>query len=297
MYLRVKKSGSKYFRLDYRYAGKRKTLALGVYPEITLKEARDKRDEARKLLSEGINPSEVRKAKKYNIYIDSNNNLEAVALEWFTVNKPKWKESNAKSKWRRLEKNVFPYLGNRPIKNITTQELLSVIRIIEKRGAIELAHRTKNTVGEIYAFAIATDRADRNIALDLKGALTPVVTKHMAAITEPKEAGALLRAIDGYAGEIITKCAFKLTPLVFLRPGELRSAEWSEIDFDTKLWKIPASKMKMKNDHIIPLSKQAIAILEEIKQITGRGKYVFPSVRSKDRPIYTMTIIGQNISI
>jgi integrase len=292
MYLFVDKKGHKYFRLDYRYAGTRKCLSLGVYPEISLKDARDKRDEARKLLQEGIDPSEVKKAKKYNIYSESSNTFEAIALEWFATNKPKWVEEYAKQKWRRIEKNILPYLGSRPIKNITTQELLSVIRIMEKIGAIELAHKAKNSVGEVFAFAIATDRADRNIALDLKGAITPVVRKHMATITDQKEVGALLLAMESYTGDIVTKCALRLAPLLFCRQGELRQAEWSEIDFDKKLWKIPAKKMKMKRDHIVPLSRQAIEILKEIEPLTGIWRYVFPSVRTKDRPMSNATVLA-----
>jgi integrase len=293
MYLFVDKKGHKYFRLDYRYAGTRKCLSLGVYPEITLKEAREKCDDARKLLREGIDPSEVKKAKKYNIYSDSNNSFEAIALEWFTINKPKWEENTAKTKWRRLEKHIFPYLGNRPIKNITTQELLSVIRIMEGKDTKILARKVKNIVENVFAFAIATARAEYNIALQLKGALAPVISKHMATITDTKEIGALLRAIDDYnTGYDVTKYALRLTPYVMLRPGELRQAEWSEIDFDKKQWKIPAEKIKMRRDHIIPLSKQAIEILEGIKSITGRGKFVFPSVRSKDRPMSNVTVLA-----
>jgi integrase len=265
MYLMVLPTGGKYFQYDYRFVGKRKTLALGVYDETSLKEARAKRDEARKLLSEGVDLSEVKKAKKYNIYSDTINSFEAIALEWFTINKPKWEENTAKTKWRRLEKRIFPYLGNKPIKNITTQELLSVIRIMEGKDTKILARKVKNIVENVFAFAIATARAERNIALDLKGTLAPVINKHMATITEEKEIRALLRAIDDYnTGYDVTKYALRLTPYVMLRPGELRSAEWSEIDFDKKQWKIPAEKMKMRRDHIIPLSIQAIEILEGI---------------------------------
>ena len=293
MYVLIKKTGNIYFRFDYRFAGKRKTFALGVYPETTLKEARAKRNEARKLLNEGIDPSEVRKAKRHNIYSDTNNSFEAIAQEWFKLNKPKWEEETANTKWRRLERNVFPYLGNRPIKNITTQELLSVIRIMESRDSKVLAHKVKNIVENVFAFAISTSRAEINIALQLKGALAPIVSKNMATITDPKEIGALLRSIDNYnTGYDVTKYALKLTPLMLLRPGELRQAEWSEIDFDKKMWKIPKEKMKMKRDHLIPLSKQAIEILESIKPITGHGKYVFPSVRTTDRPMSNVTVLA-----
>jgi len=292
LYMYVSPQGGRLWRMDYNFAGKFKTLSLGLYQYVSLKDVRQKHYEAKKLLIEGVDPSEVKKAKKHNIYSNSNNNFETIALEWFATNKPKWVESHAKSKWNRLQKHILPYLGSRPIKNITIQELLSVIRIMESRGTIEMAHRTKNIVGEIYAFAIATDRADINIALQLKGALAPVVTKHMATIVDPKEIGALLRAMDSYTGEFVTKCALRLTPYVMLRPGELRKAEWLEIDFDKKQRKIPAFKMKMRRNHIVPLSKQVIEILKEIEPLTGTWKYIFPSLRTKDRPISDVTVLA-----
>ncbi|MCD8554129.1 tyrosine-type recombinase/integrase [Seleniivibrio sp.] len=292
MYIYVSEAGGKTFRLDYRYANKRKTYVIGSYPEISLKEAREKRDEARKLISEGIDPNELKKAKKYNIYCEASNRFKDVATEWHAVNKPKWIESHAQRKWRALEKNIFPYIGDRPVKNITAQELLSVLRLIEERGSIDVAHRTKNIVGEVYSFAIATGRAERNISHDLKGALTARVSKNMATITETDEIGGLMRAIDSYTGDIVTKCALRLTPYVMLRPGELRQAEWSEIDLHAGLWKIPAEKMKMRRPHIIPLSKQAVSILKEIQPLTGQWKYVFPNARSKERPMSNVTILS-----
>ncbi|MDR0453382.1 MAG: integrase arm-type DNA-binding domain-containing protein, partial [Deferribacteraceae bacterium] len=282
MYLHVTKSGSKYFRFAYRFAGKQKTLALGVYPQTSLKVARERCNEAKKLLSEKIDPSEVRKATKHNIYSNTNNTFEALAKEWYDTAKPKWTEKYANAKWDRLEKYVLPYLGSRPIKNITVQELLSVIRMIETRGIIETSHLTRSVVSEVFAFAIATARADRNIAHDLKGvALIPVVRKNMPTITNPQEVGILLNVMDGYKGDFITRCALKLTPYVMLRPRELRSAEWSEIDLVNRQWKIPAEKMKMRRPHIIPLSRQALEILQELHFVTGKWKYVFPCVRSK----------------
>lgn len=291
MYILVNASG-KYFRLDYRYAGKRQTLAIGVYPDISLKEAREKRDEARKMIKNGINPSDYKKTAKHNLISDTKDTFISIAEEWFIKNKPKWEESHANRKWRALEKDIFPYIGNRPIKQITAQELLSVIRKIEERNRIDTAHRTKNICGEVYAYAVATIRAERNICRDLDGALAARTTKNMATITDTKEIGGLLRAIDSYTGEFITKCALRLSPYVFLRPGELRQAEWSEIDFDRKIWKIEADKMKMKRPHIIPLSRQVLSILKELQPSTGQWQYVFPSIRGKDRPMSNVTILA-----
>lgn len=291
MYILVNASG-KYFRYDYRFAGQRQTLALGVYPDVSLKEAREKRDEARKQIKEGIDPNELKKAKKHTLISEAGDSFEAIAFEWHTKNLPKWTENTAKRNWRALEKDIFPYIGGRPIKQITAQELLAVLRKIEERGKIDSAHRAKVLCNGVYSYAVATIRADRNIAKDLDGALTVRSTKNMASITDTKEVGGLLRAIDSYTGEFVTKCALRLSPYVFLRPGELRQAEWSEIDFERKIWKIEADKMKMNRPHLIPLSRQAIAILKEVQPLTGRWKYVFPSVRGKDRPMSNNTVLS-----
>lgn len=290
MYVQVMKNGSKYFRLDYSYAGRRKTLALGVYPEISLKEAREKRDAARKLLERGIDPSEYKKNKKQLIIEEAENSFSAIAVEWLEKYKSKWSEGHANHKWRKLELYVIPYLGNKAIKQISSKDILEVLRLLEVRGITETAHRTKNVCSEVFRYAIATGRAENDPCQALRGALAPSNPKHMATITSPKAVGALLRAIDSYNGSFTVLYALKLTPLVFLRPGELRQAEWSEIDFDIARWKIPASKMKMKRAHIIPLSKQALKILKDIQPLTGHWKYVFPSERGKDRPMSNGTI-------
>lgn len=291
MYILINSSG-KYFRLDYRFAGKRQTLALGVYPEMTLKQAREKRDEAKKQINNGVNPADYKKMAKYNLCSEVKDTFLTVSEEWFIKNKPKWEESHAKRKWRALEKDIFPYIGNRPVKQITASELLSVVRKIEERGKIDTAHRTKNICGEVLAYAVATLKAERNVCKDLDGALTARTVKNMAAITDTKEIGGLLRAIDGYAGEFITKCALQLSSYVFLRPGELRQAEWTEIDLENKIWKIEAEKMKMKRPHLIPLSKQVISIFRELQPLTGQWKYVFPSMRGKERPMSNVTILA-----
>jgi integrase len=289
LYLLVKKAG-KYFRFDYRYAGKRKTLAVGVYPDVTLAQARLKRDEARKLLQDGVDPSQHKKETKIKLQEMTANNFEAIAREWFEKNTPVWSERHADTIIRRLEYNVFPSLGKRAIELITAPELLGVLRKIENRGAVETAHRVKQICGQVFRYAIATGRGERDPSGDLKGALAPVKSKSMATITDPKKIGGLLRAMEDYEGHIITRCALQLAPLVFVRPGELRHAEWSEIDLNSGEWKIPGEKMKAGLPHIVPLSRQAIDIFKEIKSVTGDGRYVFPSLRSTARPMSNNTV-------
>lgn len=220
LYVLVKQVG-KYFRFDYRYAGKRKTLALGVYPETSLKEAREKRDEARKLLSNDIDPLEAKKAKKLQLLKEADNAFEIIAAEWYQKMKSKWSEDHAKRKWLLLEKNVFPTFGKSPINKITSKELLNLLDAMQNRGAIENAHKVKGICSEVFRYGIRTDRCDQDPTQSLKGALIPKRKKHMAAITDPKEAGGLLRAIDAYNGDFVTLCALKITPYVMLRPGEL----------------------------------------------------------------------------
>jgi integrase len=291
MYLLVNKAG-KYFRLDYRFAGKRKTLALGVYPNVKLAEAREKRDEARKMIAGGTDPAQVRKVKKSIQVERAENSFEAVAREWHSKYSAKWAKSHAKKIIRRLELYIFPWLGSRPVAEISPPELLSVLRKIESKGIGETAHRAKQNCGQVFRYAIATGRAERNPSADLKDALTPVKHGRMATIVEPKKIGELLRAIDGYEGTPVAKSALKLAPLVFVRPGELRHAEWSEIDFNLCEWRIPAEKMKMKAPHIVPLSSQAVTVLKEILPITGEGQYVFPSVRTSSRPMSENTVLA-----
>jgi integrase len=291
MYLLVNKAG-KYFRLDYRFGGKRKTYALGVYPDVKLQEARKKRDDARRLIADGVDPVQVRKANKAIQVEQSENTFEAIAREWHTKYSPNWAKSHAKKIIRRFELYIFPWLGSRPISEITPPELLGVLRKIEKRGILESAHRAQQNCGQVFRYAIATGRAERDTSADLRGAIAPVKHGRMATITEPKKIGELLRVIDGYEGTPIAKCALNLAPLVFVRPGELRHAEWSEIDLDKAEWRIPAKKMKMNAPHIVPLSKQAVTLLKEIQPLTGLGRYVFPSIRTTERPMSENTILA-----
>jgi len=291
LYVLVMPAG-KYFRLDYRFGGKRKTLALGVYPDVKLKEARSKRDEARTMIRNGVDPLVLKKQTKAMLAEGAANSLEAVAREWFAKNRHIWTEGHSRTIISRLENNVFPWLGKKNVAVITPPELLTLLRRIENRGAIETAHRVKQICGQVFRYAIATGRADRDPSADLRGALPPSKPKHMATITGPAKIGGLLRSIDGYEGHMITRCALKLAPLVFVRPGELRKAEWSEINLDLADWKIPAEKMKMRAPHIVPLSRQAVAVLRELEPLTGRGKYVFPSLRSSERPMSNNTVLA-----
>ncbi|GAB3097771.1 integrase arm-type DNA-binding domain-containing protein [Aestuariicella hydrocarbonica] len=285
LYLHIPPTGAKYWRLAYRFAGKQKTLALGVYPDISLKEAIERRDEARKLLANGTDPGEVKRAKKAANVDAAANSFESIASEWFHIKMCDKSQSHQDRTWRALQKDLFPLLSNRPIKSITPPELLAALRKIEARGAVETAHRAKQTCGQIFRYAIATGRAERDPSADLKGALRNPVEQHLAAITDPAEVGKLLVAIEAFQGTPVVKAALKLSPLLFCRPGELRHMEWEEINWDSAIWEIPASKMKIKQPHIVPLSNQALLILEELRMLTGRGLYVFPSARGTSRPL------------
>ena len=291
LYLLVNPTG-KYFRFDYRFQGKRKTLSLGVYPDVSLSQARDRLNEARKFLAGGVDPSEQRKAAKAIIESQAINNFETVARDWFEKKRGEWVESHSITVITRLEANVFPRLGARPVADITAPELLEVLRIMEARGAKELAQRVKQVCGQVFRYAIACGLAVRDPSADLRGALSSHKKRSMATITDPKQVGGLLRAIYGYQGHIASRCALRFAPLTFVRPGELRHAEWSEINIDLAEWKIPAEKMKMKRTHIVPLSRQAIEVLKEIEPMTGRGRYVFPSLRTGDRPMSENTVLA-----
>lgn len=282
LYLEVAPNGGKWWRLKYRVAGKEKRLSLGVYPEVGLKEAREKRDKARKLIAEGIDPSEQRKAKRIDEANKANNGFEAVAREWHTSRKVRWSDSYASSILAMFERHVFPVIGKRPVSELNPPEVLRVLRKIELR-TVHTAHKAKERISEVMRYAIATGRAERDPCPDLRGALSPIVTQHFAAITDPKEVGAMLRAFDGFNGTLIVRCALMLAPLVFCRPGELRQAQWADISLEAGEWAYTVSKTK--TDHLVPLSKQAISILEEIKELTGHSRYVFPSIRDYDRPM------------
>ena len=283
MYLLVNATG-KYWRYDYRFAGKRKTLALGVYPATSLKQAREKHQRARENLANDIDPSTHKKATSAATHAALANSFELLAIE---CSKTRSKKSDGTEKIQNalLEKDLLPHLGKRPIADIKAPELLKTLRKIESRGAIETAHRAKRLAGQIFRYAVATGRAERDPSVDLKDALTQPTKSHFKSITEPAEVGPLIAAINNYQATPVVMAALKLTPLLFCRPGELRHLEWTEVNFAEARIEIPASKMKMSEPHIIPLASQAIAILEELQPITGRGKYVFPSARGASRPL------------
>ena len=288
MYLLIHPKGGKWWRLDYRYQGKRKTLSLGTYPDVSIKVARKKRDDARSILDGGVDPAYYRKLNK-ELRVDS---FEAVAREWFGKFRGQWTNNHATTTLGRLEKDILPWVGSRPIAAIEPPELLRVYQRIEKRGALETAHRIHQITSRIFRYGVATGKCPRDPTADLRGALPPARSVHFASLTDPKEIGALLRIIDDYQGSTVTRCALQLAALVFVRPGELRHGEWTEIQLDLAEWRMPAAKMKMKRDHIVPLSMQAIKILEEIQPLTGSGRYVFPSLRASTRPMSENTING-----
>ena len=290
LYLLVNTNGSRWWRFKYRYLGKEKLLSFGTYPDISLKEARDRRDEARKQLAAGIDPGEHRKAMKTTLAVRGENSFEIVAREWFAKYSPNWAAGHSDKIIRRLERDIFPWLGGRPIAEITAPDLLATLRRIESRGAIETAHRAQQNCSQVFRYAVATGRAERDSTADLRGALTPVKERHHASITDPKRVGELMRAIDGYRGSFITKCALRLAPLVFVRPGELRKAEWVEFDLDGAEWRIPAARMKAREQHIVPLAKQAVAMLQDLHALTGDKQHVFPGVRTNGRAMSENTV-------
>ena len=256
------------------------------------KRARGKRDEARKQIAEGIDPAVERKAAKAAAGQREGNGFEAVAREWFEKFSPGWAPSHAKTIIRRFERDVFGWLGHRSIGEITASELLAVLRRVESRGALETAHRIQQICGQVFRYGIATGRAPRDPSTDLRGALPPVREEHHAALTMPTDVAALMRSINGYEGTFVVKCALRLAPLVFVRPGELRKAEWAEFDLDEGTWRIPAERMKMRTEHFVPLSRQAVEILREIHPLTGSGRYVFPNARSVTRPMSENAILA-----
>ena len=290
MYLLVNAVG-KYWRMNYRFADKRKTLALGVYPDVGLAKARARRDKAREQLADGTDPATAKREEKQAQADAAANTFEAVARVWLTKTASKRAEVTQSRITTLLEKDVFPFIGSMPISTIKPRDVLDkAVRKIEARGSIDTAHRAKQICGQIFRYAVAVGLAERDVTTDLRGALAAIPESHFAAITEPKQAGELMRSIFDYTGHPCTVAALKLTPLVFVRPGELRTAEWAEVDLDAAEWRIPASKMKMKVDHLVPLSTQAVELLRSVQPITGHGRYVFPSLRTGERPMSENTI-------
>jgi integrase len=291
LFLLITPSGGKLWHFKYRFDKKEKKLAFGTYPEISLADARQRRDEARKQLAQGIDPGAVRKAKK-QAETEETETFEVIAREWHTKFTPTWTPGHAVQLLSAMTRDLFPWIGARPIKELKAPELLACLRRIESRGTLETTHRVRGLLGQIFRYALATGRAERDPAHDLIGAIPQAKEQHFAAITDPKEVGPLLRAIDGYTGSFVVKCALKLSPLLFVRPGELRHAEWAEIDLNEAVWLIPGHKMKMKQDHVVPLCHQALEIFEELKALTGDGRYVFPSERSNARPMSNNALLA-----
>jgi len=291
LYLEISPKGGKWWRFRYMLRGKANMLSLGVYPDVSLKDARIRRDDARKLLANGIDPAQGRKEQKAETIKDEAT-FERVAREWFAKFRLNWTSSHGDRIMRRLEKDIFPWIGARPINDILAPELLTTVRRIEERGAIETAHRALQNCGQVFRFAVAAGHADRDISGDLRGAIPPSKEKHHATVTDPKEVAPLLRAIEGYQGSYITMCALRLAPLTFVRPGELRHAEWEEINLEVAEWRIPAAKMKMRQQHIVPLAKQSVRVLQDLRPLTGSGRYLFPSTRTATRPMSENTVNG-----
>jgi integrase len=288
LYLEIAPSGGKLWRLKYRFDGKEKRLSLGRYPETPLADARRRREAARELLGKGVDPSEDRKAKKAERAARLENNFEAVAREWFEKNEPNWAPTHADKVIKRLENDVFPWLGKRPITDITAPEFLKVLRRIEERGAIDTAHRAHQNFSQVMRYAVATGRATRDPSGDLRGALPAAKHQHFAALTEPAQVAGLLRAMDAFQGTFAVQCALRLAPLLFVRPGELRQARWADIDLDKAEWRYVVSKTK--TDHLVPLSTQAVAILRDLHAKTGHREHIFPGGRNPRKPMSDMAV-------
>jgi integrase len=292
LYLLISPGGGKYWRLNYRFAEKYRTMALGVFPDVGLADARARRDDARKLLANGVDPAVFRQEEIAKAEFDATTSFRVIAEEWLQK-RPREGLGDitvAKAKW--LLEFAYPALADRKISEITTPELLGVLREVEGRGRHETARRLRSVCGRVFRYAIATGRAEHDLAAGLRDALTTPKVKHLAAITNTQEVGPLLRAIEGFNGHAVTRLALRLAPHVFVRPGELRHAEWTEIDLDDAIWSIPAAKMKMRRPHKVPLSRQSIAIFQEVREITGTGQYVFPGFQSLRRPMSENALNG-----
>jgi integrase len=286
LFLLINPNGSRLWRQAYVFGGKEKLISLGPYPEISLKDARERRDENRRLLARGLDPSMQRQQLKSQAAAGDKDSFGAIGAEWLQKYSSRWTESHKEKIKARLDRDVFPWLGKRLISEITASEVLAIISRIHDRGTLDTAHRAMQNCAQIFRYAIATGRKCHNVVADLRGALPPnKPQKHFASVTDPKEIGHLLSAIRGYSGNYVTRCALQFAPLTFVRPTELRHAEWKEFDLEGAEWKIPADKMKMSEPHIVPLSTQAVAILQELKPLTERFNWVFPAPYNRQRPM------------
>lgn len=299
LYLQVQSSGSRLWRLKYRIDGKEKLLSFGSYPEVSLATARERRTDARRQLSNGIDPALKRKAERQSRQAAASNTLEAIAREWHGKKAPRWADSHSEKVLHRLEKNVFPWLGGRILSDLEAPDFLSVLKRMESRGVLDSTRRVRQYLSAILRYAIATGRAKYNVAADLVGSTAEPVPNHYASITDPVEIGKLLRAMDAYDGSIVTRTALNLAPILFCRPGELRGMQWAELDFQNALWRIPPARQKLKTaakkspktaDFLVPLPRQAVRLLEEIRPVTGGSEFVFPSERSRKRSMSDGTV-------
>ena len=288
LFLLIAPSGTKAWRLKYSFLGREKLISLGLYPTVSLKEARERAATARKDIENGIDPSEKRKLEK----AACQNTFEAVGLEWHEQNKDKWSEEYAKSIMHRMKRNLFPQIGSKPVHLVSAPELLALLRKIEARGAKDIPHIVRSISSSVFRYAIATGRAERDPAADLKGALAPRVRRNLPSQTTPEAVGHLLIAIDNYPGTFVVRSALQLMALTFCRTGELRNAEWREIDFEDGLWRIPAERMKMSRDHLIPLSRQSVAILRKLQAYSGKDVYVFPNYKTEKRSMSKSALFG-----
>lgn len=299
LYLEVSPAGSKRWFWKFYPDGKESRLALGSYPDVTLKAARAARDEARKARESGVNPVQQRKADKINSATTAATTFEAVAREFFATKREGWSATYGARWIERMEKDLFPWLGSLPLASITAPILLDALRRVEKRGALETAHTLRQTSGQVFRYGIQTGRCERNPAPDLNGALKPINVKHMSALLEPLKVGELMRCVQEYVGQPATKAALQLSALLFQRPGNVRMMEWAEIDTDARMWTIPAAKMKRNvhgkvngRPHMVPLAPQALQILEDLKPLTNTSRYVFPSLLSAEKPMSENTVRG-----
>lgn len=288
LYLEVMPRGAKRWRFKYRFQGREKLLSFGIFPEVSVKSARMRLVEVKTQIADGRDPSELRKIDK--IIRENAFCFESVALEWWEGTKLTWTEGHAKRIWRRLEKNVLPWIGKRDIREIKPADLLVQLKRIEKRGAYETAHRVRSICGQVFRYAVAIGRTERDITQDLRGALFSPKKRHYASVTHPDKVAILLKSLEDYEGHYIVKVALQIAPFVFVRPGELRHAEWSEFDFKKNRWTIPAEKMKARKPHIVPLANQVLELIEDLRPLTGAKQYLFPSMRSDERPISDNTL-------
>jgi integrase len=298
-FLEVRPTGAKLWRLKYRFFGKEKLLALGSYPDRSLADARVAATEAKRLVASGVDPSAKRKTDRLLRHVAIANTLEGVGREWHEKFSPTWVASHSSKVLIRLEKNVFPWLGARPISEVEPCEILAVLRRMEERGILDTARRVRQYLGSIYRYAITTGRARHDVSADLKGAVPAPTRNHYATMTDPVQIGALLRAIDCYEGSMVTRTALALAPMLFCRPGELRGMEWSELDLEKSIWKLPPARQKLKKagklsnktgDHSVPLSTQAVRLLRELQPLTGSSDFVFPSERVRTRSMSDGTV-------